>query len=158
MFEQAESEEDVSTLRNYNEIIPDILYVYYNTYGEYSKDINKLICNKKNLLIAKMYPYCDKSNRQLIKQHFEKWEKEISLASCEIYFHIVNNGIIKEKEDYEQQILYYITEKKGQAINGIDFPNDCQDLLVCMYNLYVNGKLIQVENFKRWLRSLEMIN
>lgn len=105
-----------------------------------------MICDTNNLIIAKIYPNCSEKNRKIIKDHFEKWIGDISWKSFEMYYYIVMNSIIEPNEKYEQSIFDNLNAIKDKS-RGC-YPNDYQNILVTMYNLYMGSKLIQVERFK----------
>lgn len=132
---------------SYSEIIQEVSNIYYNIYQEYyDENINELVCDTNNLIIAKIYPNCSENNKKIIKKHFEKWMGNISWKSFEMYYYIVMNNIIEPNENYEQLIFDSLNDIRDVSRNC--YPNDYQNILATMYNLYINSKLIQTDKFK----------
>lgn len=133
--------------QSYSEIIQEVSNIYFNTYQEfYDENINELICDTNNLIIAKIYPNCSEKNKIIIKKHFEKWIGNVSWKSFEMYYYIVINNIIEPNENYEQLIFDRLNDIKDASRKC--YPNDYQNILTTMYNLYMSSKLIQADKFR----------
>lgn len=138
--------------QSYSEIIQEVSNIYYNTYQEYYDDnINELICNTNSLIIAKIYPNCGEKNKEMIKKHFEKWIGNVTWQSFEIYYYIVMNNILEPSESYEQLILDKLGDIEAESYSR--YPNDYQNILTTMYNMYMGSKLIQAEKFKTIIKE-----
>lgn len=56
------------------------------------------------------------------------------------------NNIIEPNENYEQLIFDRLNDIKDASHKR--YPNDYQNILATMYNLYMSNKLIQADRFK----------
>ncbi|MCM1155370.1 MAG: SIR2 family protein [Roseburia sp.] len=139
---------------SYGEILEEVSNIFYGTYQEfYNGNIEGLICDNNNLIMAKIYPNCDKKNKEIIKNHFENWIGRTSWQSFEMYYYIVVNGIIEPDVKYEQLIFEQMADIEKKSRNC--YPNDYNNILVTMCNLDMNNKLVQIDRFKEMIKESE---
>lgn len=139
---------------SYGEILEEVSNIFYGTYQEYyNGNIEGLICDNTNLIMAKIYSNCDKKNKEIIKSHFENWIGRASWKSFEMYYYIVMNDIIEPDVDYEKLIFEQMADIEKKSRNC--YPNDYNNILVTMCNLYMNNKLIQIDRFKEMIKESE---
>ncbi len=137
---------------SYGEILEIVSNFFNDTYQEYyNENIGELICDSNNLIIAKIYPNCGEKNKEMIRNHFENWIGRVSWKSFEMYYYIVMNNIIEPNADYEHLIFDQINDIEAKSRNC--YPNDYNNILITMCNLYMNDKLIQTERFKEILKD-----
>lgn len=137
---------------SYGKILETVSHFFHDTYQEYyNESLDELICDSNNLIVAKIYPYCSKNNKELIKKHFENWIGRVSWESFEMYYYIVMNNVIDPDADYEQLIFEQMNDI--EVVNRNCYPNEYNNILTTMCNLYMNGKLIQMDKFKEIIKE-----
>lgn len=148
MFSLVEYENETYMVGKYKDIISNVIYYFNSTYGEdYSGKVDKLLCTNRCLIAARIFPYCAEKNKALIKQYFGKWSGTGDWNSVEIYYDLVYNKIIEPSEQFEKMIYRDISKIKEKSRHS--FPNDYQNILITMYNLYLNDLIVCVDELKK---------
>lgn len=148
ILSQVHNATDTFVIQRYSVLIQNVSYIFREVYQQdYNGDISSLLCDTKNLVLARLYSNCGKENKERIQQYFESWKGDASWESCEVYYNIVMNDIIKPVADYENLIFENINKIRDESWGH--FPNDYQNILTIMCNLYMNDKLINRENYEK---------
>ena len=148
---------DHTSLCGYSEIIQTVTNMIYDFYGEpVHLDIHNFLKDEKSLIAAKIYQYCSNKNKETIVKYFENNLKNLDWESYELYYEIVFNDIVKPNPEYEQKIFVDINNIKKKYSNHI--PNEYENLLTTMCNLYLNDKIIDVEKLKEIIKDSEQDN
>lgn len=156
LLNQTESAECTSVRRN-SEIIQIVVYMIYDVYGEpMHLDLRNFFKDEKSLIAAKIYPYCSKKNQEMTVKYFENNLGNLTWESYELYYEIVTNDIIKPNLEYEQKIFTDINNIKKIYSNRI--PNEYENILTTMCNLYLNDKVIDVGTLKEIIKNSEQDN
>lgn len=156
LLNQTESA-DYNRVRRNSEIIQIVAYMIYDVYGEpVYLDLRNFLKGEKSLIAAKIYPYCSKKNQEMIVKYFENILENLTWESYELYYEIVTNDIIKPNLEYEQKIFTDIDNIKEIYRNRI--PNEYENVLTTMCNLYLNEKIIDVGTLKEIIKNSEQDN
>lgn len=149
---QVQNEKDAFAVERYSLLIQNVSYIFRNVYQQdYNGDIISLLKETKDLVLARLYLNCDKNNKERIQQYFESWKGDASWESCEVYYSIVMNDIIEPAADYENLIFENIDKIRDESCGH--FPNDYQNILITMCNLYMNDKLINKESYEKIIKN-----
>lgn len=89
-------------------------------------------------------------------KYFENNLGNLTWESYELYYEIVTNDIIKPDLEYEQKIFADINNIKKICSNRI--PNEYENVLTTMCNLYLNDKIIDVGTLKEIIKNSEQDN
>lgn len=152
LISQVQNEEDAFNIKKYSLLLQNVLYIFRNVYQQdYNGDINGLLQESKDLVLARMYPDCGIENKERIQRHFENWIGDTSSESCEVYYFLVMNDVVEPAEDYEKLIIEGIDEIRNESRGH--FPNEYQDILTILCNLYMNDKLINKESYEKIIKN-----
>ncbi len=142
------AEKDSLLIRNIGTLIQTVSDVFCRVYEEgCTADIEPLLCDEKAMTVAKIYPNCSEKNQQIIRQYFTDWKKT-QRNQWELYFHLVTNHIIDQSEEFEQSMLEQIDYGKS---------DQCEEILIMFYNLYMNNQWIHVEELKNILKNTDSL-
>lgn len=156
LLNQAKSVDNTSVY-NYSEIIRFVAYMIYDFYREtVHLDIQDFLKDEKSLIAAKIYQYCSKKNQETIVKYFENNLKNLTWESYELYYEIVFNDILKPNPEYEQKVFADINNIKKRFSKKI--PNEYENVLTTMCNLYLNDKIIDIEKLKEIIKDSEQDN
>lgn len=156
LLNQAESVDHISVL-SYSEIIQIVANMIYDFYGEpVHLDICDFLKDGKSLIAAKIYQYCSKENQKMIVKYFENNLNNLTWESYNLYYEIVINDILNPNSGYEQKIFTNINNIKERYSNCT--PNEYENLLTTMCNLYLNDKIIEVKKLKEIIKDSEQDN
>lgn len=153
LLKQTESA-DYDSVRRYSKIIQIVANMIYDVYKEpVYLDLHYFLNDERSLIAAKIYPYCSEEDQEMTVKYFENNLKNLTWKSYELYYEIVTDDIVKPNAEYERKIFMDINNIKRLYINRI--PNEYENVLTTMCNLYLNDKITDVETLKGIIKNSE---
>ncbi|MDO5540968.1 MAG: SIR2 family protein [Eubacteriales bacterium] len=138
----------------FEQLIKVVAQIYQKIYGGYdNKMIKELIEQRRYSTIVKLYSSCVKKWQTTIRDVCSRWDGKVDAANIDLYADMVRGGIINPVEAYERKVLGSLDLLKQQS-KGV-YPNQYEEVLSCMVNLYLDDKILLKEQFVQVFQTAE---